>query len=160
MFNSVKVVHLSVPKLPEVSLTASNNPAADAKVRISRLVSIAPELQPPAQPKKIKISAIAPALIPKTVKPKMITPKTAVGFKNTYAVQLATFAHLKNAISLVSNLKKRGYQVYYYPVTAKNGIVFYRVIVGSYSVKIQAQNLQKRLAQLTRIDGFVVPLRG
>lgn len=75
--------------------------------------------------------------------------------KGRYAVQLATFTKLRNADSLISRLKGKGYKATYKKVKTTEGMV-YKVIVGQLQQREQAKLLQKRLASAVQIRGFIV----
>lgn len=95
-----------------------------------------------------------PASAKSAVKVVKSMPKTAV-LKNGYAVQLATFTRLKNAASLVSKLKKKGYTANYTKIKTGEGMV-YKVFVGQVAKREQAELLQKQLVSAVQIKGFIV----
>ena len=82
--------------------------------------------------------------------------KQPLATKNTYGVQLATFAVQNNALALITKLKSKGYPASLDKVAGKNGIVYYKVVVGNATERQQAQVLLKQLAQTVRMNGFVV----
>ncbi|KTD36372.1 Sporulation domain-containing protein [Legionella nautarum] len=102
---------------------------------------------------KPKISVAKPKPITKPVIKK--TAKNAVPVKGKYAVQLATFTRLRNADSLISKLRGKGYKASYNKVKTSEGIV-YKVVVGQVQKREQAQLLQKKLASAVQIRGFIV----
>ena len=74
-------------------------------------------------------------------------------FKNEqYAVQLASFSQLHNAITLAQTLKEKGFSAYY----NKQG-KGWRVLVGQMNKKNEALNLQQKLARL-QLSGYVIKL--
>ena len=85
-----------------------------------------------------------------------VLAKTPLATKNTYGVQLATFAVQNNAVALITKLKNKGYPASLDKVTGKNGVVYYKVVVGNARERQQAQVLLKQLAQTVQINGFVV----
>ncbi|OGV51264.1 MAG: hypothetical protein A3F46_03610 [Legionellales bacterium RIFCSPHIGHO2_12_FULL_42_9] len=82
--------------------------------------------------------------------------RTLIASNPVYGVQLATFAIHSNAIALVGKLKNKGYQAQYNKVLGKNGVPYYKVVVGPAAERAQAQRLLKQLAQAVQINGFVV----
>ncbi len=94
----------------------------------------------------------------KVVKPvaKKAAKKAAQNtIKGGYSVQLATFTQQRNAESLISRLKQKGYAARSSKVKTSAGIV-YKVIVGRLGKKEQAQQLQKRLASAVQMHGFII----
>lgn len=103
---------------------------------------------------KPKLSVAKPKPITKPAIKK--TAKNAVPTKGKYAVQLATFTSLRNANSLLSKLRVKGYKASFNKVKTSEGIV-YKVVVGQVQKREQAQLLQKKLASAVQIRGFIVP---
>ncbi|PJE13367.1 MULTISPECIES: SPOR domain-containing protein [Legionella] len=102
---------------------------------------------------KPKLSVVKPKPISKPAIKK--TAKNAFPVKGKYAVQLATFTRLRNADSLISKLRGKGYKATYNKVKTSEGIV-YKVVVGQIQKREQAQLLQKKLASAVQIRGFIV----
>lgn len=82
--------------------------------------------------------------------------KQVAVFPGAYGVQVATFTRHANAIAMVGNLKKKGYKAHYNTVREKNGVVYYKVVVGHSKERVQAQRLKKQLSQSVQINGFIV----
>ncbi|KTD26170.1 Sporulation domain-containing protein [Legionella maceachernii] len=100
---------------------------------------------------KPKLSLVKPKPIAKPVVKRIAKQE----LKGGYAIQLATFTRQKNADSLISRLKGKGYQASYKKVKTSEGIV-YKVIVGQVRKREQAKLLQKQLASAVQIRGFIV----
>lgn len=75
--------------------------------------------------------------------------------KNGYAVQLATFSKQQNADSLVHKLRGKGYKASYNKIKTNAGTM-YKVIVGQAQHREKALDLQKQLAAVMQIKGFIV----
>ncbi len=77
--------------------------------------------------------------------------------KKLYTVQLGSFGDKRNAINLVNNLKKQGFVAAVVVMTNKNTHAqSYRVLVGKERDRNNAIDLQRKLANLVKLNGFVV----
>ena len=142
MFDSANVVKA------DVALNLDNtHPVIVAKAEpISKPVAppVLTKAEPPVKlPVKTvtspkKVAAIAPAVI-----------------KGAYGIQLASFSQERNALYLVKRLRKEGYTASYNKLDTKQGSV-YKVIVGQLNQKVEAVNLQKKLAMNMQLNGFVI----
>lgn len=72
-----------------------------------------------------------------------------------YAIQLGSFASIDNAVSLINQLRKSGYQAKYIPLVKPSGTL-YKVVVGRLSNKDSAKLLNAKLSQTYHVQGFVV----
>ena len=124
-----------------------------APPKASDTVSELPSIKPNSALINPQIQSSKSSLL---VKKRVIAVKSAPTAKNTYEVQLATFAIHSNAIALVTKLKNKGYSAQYNKVPGKNGVVYYKVVVGNAKKRVEAQRLQKQLAQAVQINGFIV----
>ena len=70
--------------------------------------------------------------------------------KDMFSVQLASFSRQDNALSLIQQLHKKGFNASF---DRRGGQ--YRVLVGQLQLD-QAKNLQKKLASATQLNGFLV----
>jgi len=77
--------------------------------------------------------------------------------KRKYTLQLASFIHKVDAVTMVNKLLKKDYPAYFYPVYIK-GKIRYRVRCGKFQDKIQANNFKLLMAKLEKIDGFITTL--
>lgn len=147
LFESVKVAHVELPKAVDDELTPV----------IAKATSL-------SQPKKAVVAEVikTPLVAIKTTPPLpakiAITPAKKVALlikKDLYAVQVASFTQERNAISLVSRLKKEGFHANYTKFTGKQGL-FYQVTVGALDKKMHAVILQKKLAQNLQLKGLII----
>lgn len=72
--------------------------------------------------------------------------------KDMFSVQLASFSRQDNALSLIQQLHKKGFNASY---DRRGGQ--YRVLVGQLQLD-QAKNLQKKLVSATQLNGFLVKI--
>ena len=157
MFKSLEVAHVELPKLPEV----------ERPVAIAKAESLS---KPPApvlakvEPIVVKPAVVKPALTkPATVKLAVVKPpvmstekKVALMIKkDLYGVQVASFTQERNAIALVTRLKKEGFTANYSKFEGKQGL-FYQVVVGQLNQKVQAVSLQKKLATNLQLNGMII----
>ncbi len=77
--------------------------------------------------------------------------------KRKYTLQLASFIHKVDAVTMVNNFLKKGYPAYFYPVYIK-GKIHYRVRCGKFQDKIEANNFKLLIAKQEKIDGFITTL--
>lgn len=130
-------------------------PASVAAIAAAKKVAKAAPLPPAPKAKVIaKNSVRNNAKNNKIVKPVAKRDLKRLS-KSGYAVQLATFTRQRNADSLISKLKGKGYTATYNKVKTSEGTVF-KVIVGQVNKKEQARVLQQRLASAVQIRGFIV----
>ena len=151
MFKSLEVAHVELPKLPEVE-----QPVAIAKA--ASLSKPPAPLLAKAEPVIAKPAVIKPATVKlAAVKPVMSTEKKVALLikKDLFGVQVASFTQERNAIALVSRLKKEGFNAAYAKFVGKQGL-FYQVVVGQLNEKVQAVTLQKKLATNLQLNGMII----
>jgi len=71
-----------------------------------------------------------------------------------WVVQVASFSKESNAKKLVKKLKRRGLRAYRRAVTLKHNLL-YRVFVGPYVEKVDAQRAVKKIAKISQTDAIV-----
>lgn len=83
--------------------------------------------------------------------------KVANNSQNTFfSIQVATFTQKNNADILVEKLKDKGFYAASNQIKKDNGIVLYQVVVGKVSQREQALDLQKKLASMMQLNGFII----
>lgn len=145
LFESIKVAHVQLPKVID------DNPTPV-------IVKAAPLSQPAVTPVTIKAPTLAVKTAPILPAKIVTTPEKKVALlikKDLYAVQVASFTQERNAISLVSRLKKEGFHANYTKFNGKQGL-FYQVTVGALDKKMNAILLQKKLAQNLQLKGLII----
>lgn len=145
------------PKIPK--------PQPIAKINMS--ASVASEKMVVEKKSQIKTSqkvtlTKAPAASKSRVKPVVIRPSTPLQKirrasieDGRYSIQLGSFANLENAMGLIHQLQKNGYQAKYIPCT-RNNITLYTVLVGKLENKDKAKLLNMKLSQAYHVQGLVV----
>lgn len=91
--------------------------------------------------------------------PQRIFAETRKGpGEGEYTVQTGAFKTMKDASALKSSLHKKGYNSYIV-TTRAGGISLYKVRVGSFDIKSDAEKIVLSLKQKESIDAFVVKKR-
>lgn len=151
MFESVKVAHVDIsPDVnePQKLVIAKAEPISiPASTIATREPTTKSVITAPVIAKKV--TAVVSASAPKK-EVAVVTPA-----KGKYGVQLASFSQQSNAESLVTRLRKQGYVATYNKSVSKQGQV-YKVVVGQVAQKLDAANLQKKLASNMQLKGFVI----
>lgn len=167
LFKTTKLARVEIPPVPKINSTASLD-KAESIVPNNNLVSLPAipamgkqELKqspsnsfPESKKKRIAQAPVVDLSHPEAneVTHQSLPIKSA---KNDYVVQLGTFSQLENAEALVSKLHRKGYKANYSKVLIHEK-VYYKVLVGQATVKEEAKNLQKQLADAVQINGIVV----
>ncbi len=73
-----------------------------------------------------------------------------------FSIQVATFTQKSNANTLIDKLKNNGFHASYNTIKRKNGKIVYQVVVGQVSQRVEAVDLQKKLASTMQLNGFIV----
>jgi len=107
------------------------------------------------QKRLAKINRPTPAAKPLPQKISKNAPRKQL--KRGYTVQLATFSQQRNADTLISRLKGKGYNATFNKIKTNNGLV-YKVMVGQVNRREQAQALREQLASAVQIKGFIVSM--
>lgn len=175
MFGTVKVAHVELPAMPDekmivkIAKAESLSPMNDVRLPVVAKANIDVPSLPKAKATRVS-KPVATKIAAKKVVKNIPMPKAKVVAKNNkkmvpvtakalakgrYAVQLATFSQQRNADSLVSRLRGKGYKATYNKIITREGAV-YKVIVGHTDKKEQARVLQKQLASVMQIRGFIV----
>ncbi|MCC5015918.1 MULTISPECIES: SPOR domain-containing protein [unclassified Legionella] len=175
MFGTVKVAHVELPALPDektivkVAKAEPLSPMNDVRMPVVAKANVDTPSLPKAKTTPVSKPTVAKMAAKKVVKNipqpkakvvakinKKVAPVTVkASVKGRYAVQLATFSQQRNADTLVSKLRGKGYKATYNKITTTDGTV-YKVIVGHTDRKEQARILQKQLASVMQINGFIV----
>ncbi len=142
MFAHMKITKIDLPAIPE----------APPKSQIARL-------DVPSKP-VVDVVNVAPSIVAKaervpTKSPKPITKPTAQLLPQQYAVQLASFSKSANASHLVERLKLQGYDARFIKLSTAQGLV-YKVMVGPLKQRTAALEVQKKLANNLKLNGFIV----
>lgn len=72
-----------------------------------------------------------------------------------FTLQIAAFKEKDKAEDVAGSLKKKGYEPYIVPVTISDKGVWYRVRIGRFSTRPDAQNLQAKLKNSEGISSFI-----
>lgn len=72
-----------------------------------------------------------------------------------FTLQIAAFKEKDKAEDVAGSLKKKGYEPYIVPVTIPAKGVWYRVRIGRFSTRPDAQNIQARLKNSEGISSFI-----
>ncbi len=141
LFKATTVAHVVLPQVVE-------NKSA---VKIARAESLSGQTMATRTVlQKAPVIANNPKKMNKSV-PNLASVKVPLIVKrDMFSVQLASFARQDNALSLIQQLYKKGFKASY----DKRGSQ-YRVLVGQLQLD-QAKNLQKKLANATQLNGFLV----
>ncbi len=152
---------------PATTATPPATPASRTNERVTLHDSVVQtdRPKPPAEANDAKPSIVDPTKAPKTAveksptKPAPVVEKTAAKLAvsaaasattNGYSVQVAAYTKKPEAESLVSALKKRGYQA-----RVDGSVAPYRVRIGRYSTEKDAEDALKRI-RAKHMEGFVV----
>ncbi len=113
--------------------------------------------QAPATGKVAKTSPATPAATPKAPSAGAKTKPTArEGAVLAWAVQVGSFSRRDNALALEKKLKKAGYPAFVEQVKLAKGGSRYRVRVGPWVKKSEAEAQRKRILARLKIKGLVV----
>lgn len=72
-----------------------------------------------------------------------------------FTLQIAAFKEKDKAEDVAGSLKKKGYEPYIVPVTISDKGVWYRVRIGRFSTRPDAQNVQAKLKNSEGISSFI-----
>lgn len=72
-----------------------------------------------------------------------------------YTVQAAAFRERPAAINLIHRLKKKGYPAYLLAVGTRGQETWYRVRLGPYTTRAQAENVARRLKAEERLGSYI-----
>jgi len=76
---------------------------------------------------------------------------------HSWTVQVAAYRSAESAAVLQSSLAASGYDAYVVPSAGEDGTVRYRVRVGSYLSRSEAEKIAERLRSERAVAAFVVP---
>ena len=139
---SAQQAALPRPKFEFYTLLAKES--AD-QVKQPVLAAIKPALMPPA------VVALATKMVTVNSMPEISAHPSA---KETYLVQLASFRHLEEADRLKALLVMKGFPVSI-ASTKQQGLPWYRVVMGPFNSKVQAQQAQSAFARREHLTGMV-----
>lgn len=169
LFKSVKVVKpqkITVAKIHKNFLIAKAEPLevknlssqnsqilsiADNKFNKKTYVKIAANSQ--QNPQKLSVHNVNPSDINKVKNTIKIAHHTQ---STIFSIQVATFMQKNNADILVARLKNKGFYAASNSVKNDKGIVLYQVVVGKVNQREQALDLQKKLASIMQLNGFII----
>lgn len=119
-------------------------------------IEIAETPAPEKKPEPVKTAEKAPARsVEKSVTTAPQKTRTTVASKapsrGTWALNVASFTNLPEAKKLRGNLKALGYNSYITEFT-KDSVRWYRVRVGFYQTRTQAENIGKKIKQRFRVQ--------
>lgn len=155
VFQSVKVARVDIPTEIEIK------PAQITKAEPISIKSDAPVAPIHSVNKRTTLSnasiesVVVPAVQAAVAPKKLANTVVGAAKKEVYAVQLASFTQRNNAMSLVARLRSKGYVATCNKANGKQG-VYYKVIVGQLHQRNEAINLQKKLADSMRLNGFII----
>ena len=119
-------------------------------------------LQTPAPPKSepLSLESKAPAVPSRSPQPAPDTVNDAPKTRSTkgYAVQVAAFRERPKAMSLINRLEKKGYRAYLLAHEMKDRENWYRVRLGPYPARAQAEEASGRLKREERMDSYIARL--
>lgn len=113
----------------------------------------APEPTPaePALSESVEVAEPSSAASP-SVRPASEAPNG-----RGFTIQLAAYPSKDEAESLVGNLRGAGFEQAFYQVATVNGRTWYRVRVGVYRSRAEAESAAKRLAGASPYDPYITP---
>jgi DedD protein len=160
VFKTIKIAKVEVSTASTESQLLETTKAHDIQVERdkghdSQLAQI--ELKPKVAPVQVALGNPSKPILTKAqpkvavIKPKPVIPTAK---KALYSVQLASFAQLSNAQSLVNRLKNKGYKANFVRISGRHGPV-YKVYVGQ-ADRQKAHQLKMQLASTMQLNGFVV----
>ncbi len=114
------------------------------QVKQPLLAAVKSAVSAPAQELSEKMVAV------NTIKDNSVNTKV----KETYLVQLASFRHLHEADRLKALLVIKGFPVSI-ASTTQQGLPWYRVVMGPFTSKVQAQQAQTAFARSEHLTGMV-----
>jgi len=150
LFKALTVAHVVLPQVVEnkSAIKIARAESLSGQTMATRtVIQKAPVIA--NNPNKVNKSVpnLASVKLPLAVK---IATQMKTVKQDMFSVQLASFARQDNALSLIQQLYKKGFKASY----DKRGGQ-YRVLVGQLQLD-QAKNLQKKLANVTQLNGFLV----
>lgn len=150
LFKALTVAHVVLPQVVEnkSDIKIARAESLSGQTMATRTVlQKAPVIANNPKDMSKSVPNLAPVKLPLTVK---IATQIKPVKKDMFSVQLASFTRQDNALSLIQQLYKKGFKASY----DKRGGQ-YRVLVGQLQLE-QAKNLQKKLANATQLNGFLV----
>lgn len=160
-FKSQPLAHVDLQKVELVHKRADDLQALAIVAQSSSKAALHQAQRRPSIIKKVKVKPliIAPVSVIKSATPVLATKSNTivslVQKRPGFAVQLGSFANIENAASLVTQLKRQGYAAAYQKIAINNKTMF-KVTVGPVADRVQAQQLQTRLAQTSKLTGMIV----
>lgn len=161
LFQTVKVAKVVLPKPAvvaepiKIAKAASLEPMVSVETPIqvseSKLPALPQEIGKKKPVERVKTAATLPVIVQTRAR------KPVPVVRSGYAVQVANFASLQNAQTLVSKLHLRGFSASYVTIRTARGAPNYRVLVGQSAKREDVLRVQGRLANSMQLRGFVVP---
>jgi len=149
LFKTMKVAHVVLPKVVERKEETIKIAKAESLSGLTIANRSYLQKTPIVALNKQHVNKQKPAPVIASVK----NPSKPLPSKlEMFSVQLASFSRLDNAQSLVQQLHKKGFKATYEKQGDK-----YRVLVGQLQLE-EARNLQKKLANVTQMTGFIVKI--
>jgi cell division septation protein DedD len=145
---------------PDVQEAAPPNPPSEPTVMdptfyqaLKQREAGPPLMEPPPPPmSNLEPSPVEPAskepAPPVAAEPQKKSPKG-------YTVQAAAFRQKKTAELLIERLQKKGYPAYLMLHTVPSGEVWYRVRVGRFSKRSEAEQIAKSLKEREKLPVYV-----
>ena len=137
--------------------------SADASQRAEAKVQPAPEAARAEPPPPYPYTSRGETLVEKPAAPEpeaapARAPAGAAGFwSGLWSVQVAAFKTQAQAVSLHKQLKEAGFDAYIAPAVASEGQTNYRVRVGTFKSKADAQRMVERVRGERSLAAFVTP---
>jgi cell division septation protein DedD len=107
----------------------------------------------PLVPKKEEAAPL-PSDVPPATQGDMVHPP-----RSGYTVQVAAFSSKPAAQALVDRLSRKGYPAYLHPQQIPGKGLWYRVRIGHYPKREEAEGLADRLQKKERLSGFVAIIK-
>lgn len=156
--------HTQKPKLEFYTLLTANHGPVVAPPRPTPSVApstpaVAVKTESVAQ-KAVAVQRVVPATSTSSpvhqTKPevKVVAQKTVVAPKVGYAIQVAALRTQQDAEHMKASLLLRGFQVNVSAI-ASNGTTWYRVMVGPFASRAQAEETQSVLVRRERMNGMI-----
>ena len=137
-------VEVAEPEPSEIQIEAATEPVVEEPAS-------EPTPAAPAEPEPIE------AAEPSSVESASVRPASQAPTGRGWTIQLAAYPSKDEAESLVENLRGSGFDQSFYQVATVNGRTWYRVRVGVYRSRAEAESAAKRLAGASPYDPYITP---
>lgn len=143
----------------DVDAAPDINRTKEVKEKLKQVVKKSKAVVNPAKVETSPVEAVKkadPGPAKAVAKPKgTFNPDKMDPGQYKYTIQAASFKSSDEADKLVSHLKGKGYQAYWVKGLVRDNEIWFRVRVGAYKDRMEAQPILARLKQ-DRVDAFFV----